>query len=515
MTRTPDTPPCPPTWKRNLALTLVALGSLFALDRLTRLAVPSQYRPVPDYCRYHTLYYSLKMARFEQLKPGLKTVILGDSRSRHGVDPSVFVQIPARGGPGSAETVAAFNFAPASGGVEFTRLLMREYLAETTGLQLVVWGTSPRIFNRHWEDPVCDLFRASPGYKHDTLRRQADWTGPGLRAGLALGFDVSMAVMFSSYAHRSILKARAIDACSSRQFGRRFTLEPPIPMNAWGFMAFPRERETDVRAPETIRNYLAALQGGRFVMSAERWQAFREIVAELGARKVRLVCFTPPMHPCLLQSPAADADGTPKAEYAGLVARLKALEGEFPNFSFIDVHAAGAHPFGDAEFADFDHLNPRGAEHLSRLLDGQILAGGLPPAPQAGKSVSGESAPPGRTPATAAETPAPAAGADTTPPTIGGMLGELDYAVRAYPPDNRPVLWAEFHDAGAGIDPAGARFFLDAADVTAKCTITANRISYQPDRTLAAPRLYRFRVRVSDKAGNTAELTWKILLKPC
>lgn len=104
---------------------------------------------------------------------------------------------------------------------------------------------------------------------------------------------------------------------------------------------------------------------------------------------------------------------------------------------------------------------------------------------------------------------------DTTPPTVRGMLGDLDYAIRAYPPDNRPLLWAEFADAGSGIDPASVRFFIDDVDITAKCTVTGARVSHQPETTLDAPKLYRFRVVVSDRAGNRTELIWEILLKPC
>ncbi|MHC4708723.1 MAG: hypothetical protein ACYS8I_16790 [Planctomycetota bacterium] len=87
--------------------------------------------------------------------------------------------------------------------------------------------------------------------------------------------------------------------------------------------------------------------------------------------------------------------------------------------------------------------------------------------------------------------------------------------VGAFPPDNRPLIWAEYEDEGSGIDIKSARLFMDGKDITKKCTVTPEKISFKPAKTLKAPKLYMFKVIISDKAGNEGELVWEILLKPC
>ncbi|MHC4157221.1 MAG: hypothetical protein ACYST6_20225 [Planctomycetota bacterium] len=106
-------------------------------------------------------------------------------------------------------------------------------------------------------------------------------------------------------------------------------------------------------------------------------------------------------------------------------------------------------------------------------------------------------------------------GSDTEPPEIESHLGDLDYMVGAFPPDNRPLIWAEYDDDDSDIDRESVRLFMDDEDITAKCKITSDKITFKPAKTLKAPKLYMFKVIVSDTAGNESELVWEILLKPC
>ena len=104
---------------------------------------------------------------------------------------------------------------------------------------------------------------------------------------------------------------------------------------------------------------------------------------------------------------------------------------------------------------------------------------------------------------------------DTTGPEIVSHLGKMDYMVGAFPPDNRPLLWAQYSDDGSGIDANTVRFLMDDKDITDKCKITEEKVTFKPAKTLEAPKHYMFKVIVSDKAGNKSELVWEILLKPC
>ena len=108
----------------------------------------------------------------------------------------------------------------------------------------------------------------------------------------------------------------------------------------------------------------------------------------------------------------------------------------------------------------------------------------------------------------------PSRGGDVEGPEIESHLGDLDYMVGAFPPDNRPLIWAEYDDE-SGIDTESVRMFMDDKDITADCKVKEGKVSFKPAKTLKAPKLYEFKVIVSDKAGNRSELFWEILLKPC
>jgi len=87
--------------------------------------------------------------------------------------------------------------------------------------------------------------------------------------------------------------------------------------------------------------------------------------------------------------------------------------------------------------------------------------------------------------------------------------------IGSFPPDNRPLLWAEYEDDGSGIDANTVRFLMDDEDITDKCKITEEKVTFKPAKTLKSPHRYEFKVIVFDKAGNPSELVWMILLKPC
>jgi hypothetical protein len=227
------------------------------------------------------------------------------------------------------------------------------------------------------------------------------------------------------------------------------------------------------------------------------------------------------MHHSLTRSPAADADGMPNDDYDKLMSTLKSLETEFANYHFLDLHKGGDNGFADHEYADFDHLNHAGSRRLSRTIAKVVedISAEVLTLPQNMIANPPRGTTPGtkddipQQPGTAPE-PVNSAAGDKTPPEIESHLGNLDYMIRAYPPDNRPLIWAEYDDEGSGIDAKSVHLFMDDKDITAKCRITGDKVTFKPAKTLKSPKLYRFKVIVSDKAGNTGELVWEILLKP-
>jgi hypothetical protein len=486
------------------------LGFLL-LDRASLLLVPAQYHSVPDVDHYHTLYYSLKFQRFDQVKDRLDTVVLGDSRARHGVDPALF---------DGRSDVTAYNFAPASGGIEFTDTLVREYLCDLPSLRTVVWGVSPRIFNQYWRDPICDLFVKSNAYQSAHMAADKGLSRNGAKAAVRSGTHRILGRLSAAFAHRSKLKAILLDCISSPDAEKHFHTEQVIEVSDSGYMELPQSQVVDVANPAEVERNLKNLEGGRFMLDENRLKKFRDLIALLRRRNIRLICFVPPMHHSLLQSPAADADATPDEDYGNLTAALKELEAEFDNYHFIDLHRGGENGFTDAEYGDFEHLNRAGSRRLSQMVSAhleRICAQPLTPAqtviegpitphvepnvpPESGTANQGSGAP---------------ANGDSEPPEIESHLGDLDYMVGAFPPDNRPLIWAEYDDFDSEIDVKSVRLFMDGKDITAKCKITSDRISFKPAKTLKAPKLYTFKVVVSDTAGNKSELVWEIRLKRC
>ncbi|MHC4498791.1 MAG: hypothetical protein ACYS21_06720 [Planctomycetota bacterium] len=497
----------------------VALGILafFLLDRASLLLVPPQYHTVPDVDQYHTLYYSVKFQRFNQIADQLETVVLGDSRARHGVDPVLF-------DPQSDESgVTAFNFAPASSGIEFTDILVREYLCDLPRLRTIVWGVSPRIFNRYWQDPVCELFVQSQGHNSDRLAANRAFSRSGIRAAVRLGTHRILSGLSATFAHRSKLKSILLDVLTVTGSATHFHVEPAIDITEWGFMELPKAEVVDVADRGEVEEILESVKSGRFELDQTRLHKFRELIALLERRNIRLLCFVPPMHHCLTQSPAADTDGTPDEDYRKLMSTSKTFEAEFGNYHFLDLHRGGKNSFTDAEYGDFEHLNRTGSSRLSLMIDEhlnrireesprQVQTATAAPiteiTSEVRESVSPSNASDDRQ-AVASDC------SDTEPPEIESHLGDLDYMVGAFPPDNRPLIWAEYDDEGSGIDAKSVHLFMDGKDITAKCKITLAKITFKPAKTLKAPKLYTFKVVVSDKAGNDSELVWEILLKPC
>jgi hypothetical protein len=520
-----------PFWRRALPWVIALLAFLVA-DKLTQVFVPPQYRGIPDIRTYQDLYYSQKFERFDKVKDRLQLALLGDSRTRHGVDPAQFAEngvrslrssgylTPSLNGP---DPVTAFNFAAASSGIEFANTMVREYLVGLPQLRTVVWGVSPRIFNTYWEDPVYPLFTASRGYRHDLDVRESGASIGGAGPATHVAFDDTMSAVSATYAHRAILKSRVLDVVSPAGDPRRhFVVEPPMPMNEWGFFEFPPAKCVNMSDPERVAKYLDDLREGRFSLAAGRMVQFRGIIETLAERDIKLVCFVPPMHGSLTRSPSADADATPDKDYEALVAQLKTLESRYPTFAFLDIHNGGAHGFSDEEFGDFDHLNRQGATHLSRLLDEKMSTINWKARSAA---ASAEVKPAPRPMQTAPEVPQPASAAQALLPTVPSTADDKtppkirwnrtdDYWITSFP-DDKPDLWAEYSDEVSGVDVASVRFFIDEKDVTDQCKVTANRLEFRAEEPFEAPKVYKFKVIVADKAGNKGQLEWVIRLKKC
>lgn len=78
------------------------------------------------------------------------------------------------------------------------------------------------------------------------------------------------------------------------------------------------------------------------------------------------------MAPYIAGAPCTDDDGTSQADYDKINEIMRGLEKRYSNFRWMDINNKGNNDFKSEHFGNFDHLNPKGAEKLTRMIDAGI-----------------------------------------------------------------------------------------------------------------------------------------------
>jgi len=268
-----------------------------------------------------------------QLIDQLRIVTIGDSRTEKGVDPKYFL------GEENQKYPLALSFGSCASGMGMVQLLCQDYFAHGRKMEWVIYGLSTRVMNEYyrsggWDDNVkeCDIY-----YTDKTA-----WaTIP----------KVTRMIPFSEV---------DTDGDSSQ----------------WGFDG-NEGVDDDLLSDEDDRDEaLRDLSGkGRFKFDLERLAMLESAIKKLGENNVKMLAFSPPIHPISAGQPCTDDDGTPRESYDEFVNKMNELDKKYPNFYFLDVNKKGEHGFEHECFHDFDHLNIRGAKKLSiRLNDFMVKA---------------------------------------------------------------------------------------------------------------------------------------------
>jgi hypothetical protein len=261
-----------------------------------------------------------------QLIDQLRIVVIGDSRTEKSVDPKYFL------GEENRKYPLALSFGSCAKGMGAVQLLCEDYFAHGRKMEWVIYGLSPRVLNKYyrsggWDDNVkeCDIY-----YTDKTA-----WaTIP----------RVTRMIPFSE-----------VDMDEGSQ---------------WGFDG-NEGVDDDLLSDEDDRDEaLRDLSGkGRFKFDLERYAMLESAIRKLGENNVKMLAFSPPIHPISSGRPCTDDDGTPRQAYDEYVTRMNALDKKYPDFYFLDVNKKGEHGFEHECFHDFDHLNIRGAKKLSIMLN--------------------------------------------------------------------------------------------------------------------------------------------------
>jgi uncharacterized membrane protein YkoI len=264
--------------------------------------------------------------KFMQLRGQLKIVVIGDSRAEKGVDPSYFL------GEENKKHPIAFSFGSSAGGMAMAQLLCEDYFVHGPKMEWVVYGLSTRVFNRYYRSGDNeDNVKRSRVYRDD----KAKWATLGDVGSELVGFS-------------------EVDTGGDSQ---------------WGFDGKEGTRY-DISEKEERENTLRELGGrGRFKFDLKRLEMFESAIKTLAKHNVKLLAFSPPVHPISIGLPCTDDDGTTREAYDEFVAKMNALDKKCPNFYFLDVNKKGEHGLEHECFYDLDHLNIRGAKKLSLMLN--------------------------------------------------------------------------------------------------------------------------------------------------
>jgi len=261
-----------------------------------------------------------------KLRYQLKIAGFGDSRGQAGINPWYFI------GEENRKFPMALNFSSSGAGLGRCKTIIEDYLHNAPNLEWVVYGTSPRIFNKYYDN----------------------WGGGG--GGSAYRTD-KMGWGVWKQKVTELVPRSAIKGGSGTLLG--YEVEDKVGNDDF--------EDEDDKADARKR-----LRRGRYEFDAKRVRAFESMIGVLEKRNVKLLAFTPPIHPVSAGQPCADDDGTTREAYDELVKKMKAFEKKYPNFYFVDVNNKGKHKIAGTDFDDMDHLNNHGSKTLTLILNALI-----------------------------------------------------------------------------------------------------------------------------------------------
>ena len=263
-----------------------------------------------------------------KLRNQLKVAAFGDSRGAHGINPLYFL------GEENRKYPMALNFSEAGSGLGRCKAIIEDYLPLAPNLEWVVYGISPRIFNKYYDNWGADSIKGGRAYRSDRM-----------------GWGVWKQ------------KVTELVPASDPELGRDHHI---------GYEVADGVGNDDFEDEDDKKDARDSLRRGRYEFDAKRVNAFESMIAVLEKRNVKLLAFTPPIHPVSAGQPCADDDGTTREAYDELVAKMKAFEKKYSNFYFVDVNNKGRHNIAGTDFDNMDHLNNYGSKTLTLILDDLI-----------------------------------------------------------------------------------------------------------------------------------------------
>ena len=261
-----------------------------------------------------------------QLRNQLKIAAFGDSRGQHGINPRYFL------GEENLKYPMALNFSSSGAGLGREKTIIEDYLHNAPNLEWVVYLTSPRIFNKYYDN----------------------WGGGG--GGSAYRTDKMGWGVWKQKVTELVPRSEVKGASG------------PL----LGYEVDDKVGDDEYEDEDDKKDARRSLRKGRYEFDTMRVNAFESMIAVLEKRKVKFLAFTPPIHPVSAGQPCADDDGTTREAYDELVVKMRAYEKKYSYFYFVDVNNKGEHKIPGTDFDDMDHLNNHGSKTLTLILNDLI-----------------------------------------------------------------------------------------------------------------------------------------------
>ncbi|MHC4259236.1 MAG: PepSY-like domain-containing protein [Planctomycetota bacterium] len=264
-----------------------------------------------------------------QLIDQLRIVAIGDSRVEKGVDPKYFL------GEENRKYPLALSFGSCAKDMPMVQILCEDYFAHGRKMEWVIYGLSPRVLNRYYRDGDDE---------EDITRSQVYLDDKAIWATLP---PATQMVTFD-----------------------QIDLDGDSP---WGFDGEDGV-DDDLSDEDDREDAIDDLRKGRYKFDLKRLEMLESSIKKLGENNIKMLAFSPPIHPVSIGQPCTDDDGTTREAYDEYVAKMNALDKKYPNLHFLDVNKKGEHGFEHECFNDMDHLNTRGAKKLSLMLNDFMMA---------------------------------------------------------------------------------------------------------------------------------------------
>ncbi|MBK8047641.1 MAG: SGNH/GDSL hydrolase family protein [Anaerolineales bacterium] len=333
--------------RRLLPLWILFFAGLLLLAELVlRMPAVQAALPKPEPTLWHAemIEYKLEYLKKFAASHDLDVLFVGNSTTQAGVDPTVFdTERNLSAGAGSFN--ASIEGLPPAGLLTFLKIYLR-YVQP----QHVVIGLSAQDLNSNspWAKDVTDRVKASPLAMAEA---REGWLGQVL----AFALDHSVLFRYRNLLHQFVVRGGQLAPASNVYFDDRGF--DPIDRSLASFSA---SEALQLQNRAGVLNYDA---GGL------QLQSLKQTIQLLQEQGIDVV---------LVNMPLADGyyrNFDKPEDYDRYLAALHQVAEQF-DVPVLDMESLPAElAFGDAEFADFNHLNATGAQRLTALIADYFAAG--------------------------------------------------------------------------------------------------------------------------------------------